>query len=636
MNRALWELQLRSLRGRLRRRLRLLRKPRYVIGLVAGLAWMAFWIGRPLGRALRRSVGQGDAGVEVGNGIIRVGDKSVQFGPGALLEKLPAGALDGVHLLVALILAVAICLWWLAPWHRPVLRLREEELSLLLAAPLSRRQIIQYAILRHQPGIIFGSLIMSFFLGSGPLLHRAGFLFMAWLFLSLWDLHSTARHLWHARTREVGGMTALRRRIGLAGGTGLYLVATGAALYAAHATALAAAAGAGDDMLASVGNYLTALGSSLPVTILLAPLWAMVAPFFATTPMGYAFALAAPLLALVAHHEWVVRTPRLFEDAALEQARKRGRSKNKNRRQRRRWKLGRRRQPFPLPPVGLPEVAIVWKNLLQVSRLGLGTIVALGLGGLLLVTILPAFLPTPTKFYLMLALAGAFPPAMVALMCGVIYRHDLRVDLLHADILRAWPLSGSRLVAAEVAGPVISATLAATLALGVAAAAETGHRLQAFLAGRGGGQSLLPADFWTLIHAPAPLAMLLAAAGVLPLVVALAAVSSAIQNLAVLLFPGWLRLGRQRRSGAAQFGQNLLASAVLMLTLAIGLIPGLLLAGLVVGLHFFLGLSVSPWEWPLLGILTALPLAAEAAGLILLAGRRWERFDPSAQTLSED
>lgn len=634
MNRALWELQLRSLRGRLLRRLRLLRKPRYLIGLVAGLAWMAFWIGRPLGRIVRRGMDEG--GVELGDGAIKVGGRSVQFGAGALLDRLPAGTLDGVHLLVAVILAMAVCLWWLAPWHRPVLRLREEELSLLLTAPLSRRQIIQYAILRHQPGILFGSLIMSFFLGSGPLLHRLGFLFMAWMFLSLWDLHSTARHLWHARTQEVGGLTALRRRLWLAGVAGLYLVAICAALLAAHAAGLAAAAGA-EDTPAAVGNYLAALGNSLPVTILLAPSWAMVAPFFATTsPVGYAYALALPLAALVAHHEWVVRTPRLFEDAALEQARQRGRSKNKSRGHRRRWKLGRQRQPFPLPPVGLPEVAIVWKNLLQVSRLGLGTMAALGLGGLILVTILPAFLPTPTKFYLVLAMAGAFPPALVALMCGVIYRHDLRVDLLHADILRTWPLSGSRLVAAEVAGPVISATLAATLAIGVAAAAETGHRLQGLLAGRGSGQSLLPAEFWSLIHAPAPVAMLLAAAGILPLVVALATVSSAIQNLAVLLFPGWMRLGRQRRSGAAQFGQNLVVSVIQMLTLAIGLIPGLLLAGLVVGLHMVLGVNVSPWEWPLLGILTALPLAAEATGLILLAGRRWDRFDPSAQTLSED
>lgn len=632
MNRALWELQIRSLRGRLMRRLRLLRQPRYLIGLVAGLAWMAFWVGRPLGRL----AGRGDSGLQLGNGMVRVGDNWVRFGPAALLEKLPAGALEGVHLLIAVILALAICLWWLAPWHRPVLRLREEELSLLLAAPLSRRQIIQYALLRHQPGILFGSFIMSIFLGVGSLPQRLGFFFMAWLFLSLWDLHSTARHLWHARTLEAGGMVALHRRIWLAGGAGLYLVATGAALYSAHATALAAAAGAGDDMLAGVGNYLAGLGSSVPVTILLAPLLAMVAPFFATTPMAYGIALALPLAALVAHHAWVVRTPRLFEDAALEQARKRGRSRKRDRRQRPRWKLGRRRQPFPLLPGGLPEVAIIWKNLLQVSRLGLGTKAALGLGALLLVTLVPAFLPTPTKFYLMVAIAGAFPPAITALMCGLIYRHDLRVDLLHADILRTWPLSGSRLVAAEVAGPVISATLVASLSMGIMIAAETSHRLQALLAGRGGGQSLLPAEAWAYIHAPAPLAMLLAAAGILPLVVALAAVSSAIQNLAVLVFPGWVRLGKQRRSGAAQFGQNLVVSAALMITLAIGLIPGLLVAGLVVGLHYVLGVSISPWEWPVLGILTALPLGVEATGLILLAGKRWERFDPSAQTLSED
>jgi ABC-2 type transport system permease protein len=655
LKRALLELHLRSLRGLVVRRMRLLRNPRYAIGLVAGLAWLGFWAGRPLLRLLGRLGPGGDGTIELGDKTVRLGDGSVQFGAGALLDRLPPEALDGIHLLVAVLITTLACLWWMAPWYRPVLRLKEAELALLLAAPLTRRQIIQYAITRNQPGILFGSLIMSVFLGSGPLPRRLGFFLTAWLFLTLWDLHSTARHIWQARTREAGGMAGLRRRLWLTGGLVVYLLAVAWVVFSAHEQAFAATLAAGleklpdlntyQDVAATLGDgneklqaftsYLAALGNARWAMLLLAPAWLVTAPFFTTSGLAFVVALAGPVVALVLHHEWVVRTPKLFEDAALEQARRRGQVKGRGRRQRRRFSTTRRWQPFPLPPRGLPEMAIVWKNLLQVRRMSLAILVLLGLAGLAVVMIVPALFPSPTRIYLMLGLGGAafmiFPP----LMCGVMQRHDLRVDLLHADILRAWPLSGERLVAAEIAGPVVSSTMAALLGFGLMVTAETGNRLYAMVQGRGLGQSLLPEALWSLAAVPAPVAIFLALLAVLPMIITLAAVSSGVQNLAALIFPGWVRLGKQRRSGAAQFGQNLVVMFLLMLSIAVGLIPGLLVGGLMVGIHLFLEIGIPAWEWPLLGLVMALPMAAEAAGLILLGGRRWDRLDPSAQNLSE-
>ena len=66
--------------------------------------------------------------------LVGCGDGSVQFGAGALLDRLPVEALDGIHLMVALLITTLACLWWMAPWYRPVLRLKEAELALLLAA----------------------------------------------------------------------------------------------------------------------------------------------------------------------------------------------------------------------------------------------------------------------------------------------------------------------------------------------------------------------------------------------------------------------------------------------------------------------------------------------------------------------
>jgi len=655
LKRALLELHLRSLRGLLVRRMRLLRNPRYAIGLLAGLAWLGFWAGRPLLRLLRGLGPGGDGTIELGDKTVTIGDGSVQFGAGALLDRLPVEALDGIHLLVALLITTLACLWWMAPWYRPVLRLKEEELALLLAAPLTRRQIIQYAMMRNQPGIIFGSLIMSVFLGFGPLPRRLGFFLTAWLFLTLWDLHSTARHIWQARTREAGGMAGLKRRLWLTGGLVVYLLVTALVVFSAHQQAFATALAAGlgnlpelntyQDVAATLGSgnerlqtfiaYLEALGNSRWAILLLGPAWLVTAPFFTSSSLAFLLALAGPVVALAIHHEWVVRTPSLFEDAALEQARRRGRVKGRGRGPKRRLSTTRRWQPFTLSPRGLPEVAIVWKNLLQVHRANLGILVLLGLAALVVLMMVPALLPSPSRFYLMLGLGGAafmiFPP----LMCGVMQRHDLRVDLLHADILRTWPLTGERLVAAEIAGPVVSSTMAALLGFGLMVSAETGNRLYAMTQGRGLGQSLLPDFLWAQAGVPAPLAIFLALLAVLPLIIALASVSSGVQNLAALIFPGWVRLGKQRRSGAAQFGQNLVVTFLLMLSIALGLLPGLLMGGLVVGIHLFLEIGIPAWEWPLLGLLMALPMAAEAAGLVLLGGRRWDRLDPSAQNLSE-
>ncbi len=206
---------------------------------------------------------------------------------------------------------------------------------------------------------------------------------------------------------------------------------------------------------------------------------------------------------------------------------------------------------------------------------------------------------------------------------------------MHADILKCWPLSAPRLVAAELAAPVITASLLSAFFFSLAVAAELGTRLHHGLAGDGISTGLVPTQLWQLAGTSLPVALPVLALSLAPLVVALAAVSSAVQNLAALLFPGWVALGKQRRSGAAQFGQNLLVMALLALTMLLGLLPGLLLAGALLALHGFLGIPVPVWEWPLIGMLLALPLGAELLGLVVLTGRQWELFDPSAQNLAE-
>jgi hypothetical protein len=606
----------RVLRGRAVRWLRLLRQPRYLLGLLAGLAWLSLWIGRPLLRVGRR----------LGS------DTRVEIGAGRLLQSLPPEAIHGLILMASVLVTVLVALWWLAPWGRPALQMTEAELSLLLQAPLSRRQVVQYALLRNQPGILLGTLILTVFMGFGGPGRRLVQLACIWLLLTVWDLHATARHLWRARTAAAPPSRAWRRRGVLAAILLVYAGAVAVLAWRAHFEALGLAAAGGGKGLDAFRDYLTAWSGSSPLSLLLLPARLALAPLAAAGGAGLGLALLGPLLLALIHHEWVVRTPQLFEDQALAHARRKDSRTRAARTGVRRLPRGRHRRPFPLPPVGRAELAVVWKNLMQERRLGLGTTLALVVGFCLLLMVAPAVAGIGQVAFPILALAGTALLVSQPMMTGLAQRHDLRTDLLHTDILRTWPLSGAGLAAAEILTPVLSAALWMTLGLGLLLAAQTGPALAALLAG-GPAQGLAAPEIWQALGAPAPVAIPLALLGVLPAMLAVSVISSAVQNLAALWFPGWIRLGPQRRGGAAQLGQNLLVIALLMLSIAVGLLPGVLVAGTVGVGAWLLGAAPSIWWAPVLGLALALPLLAEGAGLILLAGRAWDRFDPSAQPL---
>ncbi|HEY2737045.1 MAG TPA: putative ABC exporter domain-containing protein, partial [Thermoanaerobaculia bacterium] len=132
MNRGLLDLIILSVRGRLLRQARLLRQPRYLIAFLAGLAYLA--------RLL----------------IPRI------FAGAAAYRGLPAtGAYDdALHLGLGLALAAVVTGVWLLASSQAALRLNESEIDFLLPAPIPRRQIILYSLLRQQPGILTSVLVV--------------------------------------------------------------------------------------------------------------------------------------------------------------------------------------------------------------------------------------------------------------------------------------------------------------------------------------------------------------------------------------------------------------------------------------------------------------------------------------------
>ena len=129
------------------------------------------------------------------------------------------------------------------------------------------------------------------------------------------------------------------------------------------------------------------------------------------------------------------------------------------------------------------------------------------------------------------------------------------------------------------------------------------------------------------------MALLVVFASLILVGMSVALVSIAVQNLAALLFPGWVSLGMERQRGMSMMGQNLLLSIAHLLAMLLAALPAVLLAGTVWAvLHLLLGLGATTiWELPLLALAAALPLLLAAGLLVRFAGQAWDRLDPSKE-----
>ena len=381
MNRALIFLLVRSVRGRVVRAIRLLKQPKYFIGIAAFIAWMVFWVGGAF-------FFNDDAG-----------DIEAGFANIELLQQVFGAALPAIAIAAALVVALAVVLWWLIPWSRIALGFTEAEIHMLAPMPVSRRHLIQYATLKSQPGILFGCLMMTIFLAGGGPVSRLRWFLTFWVFLSIWDMHSKGRSLWLARQKE---LPASRRWLNhgllvaflLSYGIAVAAAATGVIL---QLTTLRPAPDqqALDFIRQSASTIVGVIDASwLPW--LLEPFVQLMAPFLAAMP-GTALtqqftAMLFPLAILVVHNEWVVRSQTQFEDAALAHAR---REAAKTTTTSHYWKTSlrsRRRMLFPLPAHRPAELGILWKNSMMLTRWPIKTIVGAGLTVIVIAAATPTIL----------------------------------------------------------------------------------------------------------------------------------------------------------------------------------------------------------------------------------------------------
>ena len=561
-------LTLTSARNRFGRSLRRLRSPRYVVALLFALLYFGFLFANPASRG---------------------GAASALLGP--IVEM--AGALA---------LTAMVAYWWTFGSDTGALAFSPAELHFLFPAPVTRRQLIQYKLVRAQLVILVNILIWSVLLrrggGEGALAWVRPL--SLWVFFSTLQLHRLGATLARTSATEHGGAGLRRSALAI----GVAALAVGAVAWG-----LVHAWPTGGVTLLTLEPVLREATGTAPASWALAPVQLVLAPLFATDLAAWARAFPAALGIMLLHFLWVVRADAAFEDAAVEAsadraARVAARRSGAPDRSRRRAGVGDapRRIRLPLPPTGDPVAAIVWKNMYAVARgdrFARQTVFFA-----IAVVALSAFsIIRPSKSELVMGVITAWS-AMLVLLGPVWVRNDLRGDLPRLEVLRTYPLAPGRLVAAEVASSALVLT-ALELLLGAAV----------FIA-------LLRAPD---VELPVPDRVAIAAAVALGLP-ALNLLSAAIHNTAALLFPAWLPVGAEKKPGIEAMGQMYLTLFATLIVLAV-----LLLLPAVAGTIATLVLYGTYGLWALVpGVVVGSAVAfGELALMVRWMGGVFARTEPS-------
>lgn len=591
-------LTLLRLRGRFRRWLRMVKQPKYVIGMLVMLAYWSWFI---LGRGMSHR-------------------------PGSSSEWMTPESLAALRLLASTALAGVLSIGFILRTRQPLV-FDESEIQHLFTAPIARRSLVRYALFKVQPPILLGSAFSTLVIARGSLAERLERWPSVWLTFTLMFLWSNAIGLWKARIDELPAPRAMRRRI-----------ATWGALAAFWATVAALGWMAWRDVVASgtfsdfedVRRIAGVLAHERLLQIVLAPIELPLHAVLASSLGERAIGWAAAAFVAVALTEWCARSPVRFEEGALERARQVAEIRTKGlgaTSTRKASAKARALRPFALGALGRPETAIVWKNLLLIGRTSLRRASAWSALALAVPLALTALLRAPVPIVATLVSISLMLAIMTTISAGAFWRNDLRVDLLHVDQLRTWPISGSRLVASEIVAPTIATTALALWCLALA----FGTMLVASFAGRGGGAAFR--ELAAGAHSSRIGLVLMAFVAAIPLVAALSFLSAAIQNATVLLVPGWSRLGRVRTQGAAIAGQQLVLGLARLLAMAVGLAPGALAVVVVLAVQHALGIGWRAWELPPLALVLATPVALESLLLVRWCGHLWDRLDPSRELL---
>lgn len=558
--RALLYLRFTTLRNRAWSQVRRLRQPKYLFGAMAGAAY--FWF------------------------FLFSAARNGRAGPDQALAAM--GASGTVEVIAAVVLTLFLALIWAVPGNDPGLTFTEAEVAFLFPAPFARRQLIHYKLLDGVLMSLLGALFLMIVAGGWKygVVGALGRLGAWWSLNANLTLHHIVAALAIGRLSRLGFSAALRR------------VAIIAGLGAAVAVILAVAHESGPAAL----------------EWLLWPARLAVRPFLADSAGGYLLALV-PAAGLVALQYLVIfRMEAPFEEASIALAQQRGESLARMRTGKLTAFSGQskaRAAPFPLGDRLPVEAAFLWKNLMAApsycNRRVLLVFVLLISAGLTWLQSRPDF-DGPIIALVVAAIALAL--LVYLLVFGPQVTHnDLRGDLAHADMLKAYPVPGWRIVLGSLLAPTVNLSAVAWLFL---LAATLGFVPPP-------GQAL-----WLT-----PQLRLTAALAFAVIVPALCAVQLLVPNAATLLFPAWAQTSRNLSGGMDVLGQRLILFAGQLVCLVAALLPAFLLAGATIFLtQWLIGLpaAIAVAVIPVLGT-----FAVELWVGVWLLGPRFEQLDISSE-----
>jgi len=525
-----WFITSRSFKNRILLRLRRLREPRYLIGFIAGLAYLWFMFFRRM--------------------LMHARTVSISSMP----------VLNVFTDVISLFALFALILPWSWPEQSGGLRFSPAEIQFFFPAPVSRRGLLVYKVFRQQPQILISAAMMTLF-GF----RQAHFIGLWIPFVAL-STYFTMVGMARARLKLMG--------------IGFWIRIVAVAALVAGLVALFVrtfrAAGLSSSQIQSARSLFRAIVAPLhtPVinAILFVPRFIGGAVLPASLPQQLLNCLALLIFAVVclaiaaqlnvSFEEASIRTS---ERAMARLARARGQRSGRY------VMFPRMRPPFALRPSAHPEIAIIWKNLTAAFRISVAWIPFLAfIGAMLLVPNLMA-----REAYLRgvgatmaLCFAGLFP-----LIGSQAFSQDLRLDLPDMELLKSFPISGERLVAAEIAGPLILTSLIELIVLSIAALMTYRSHAKGLLAFFGTPEFVVIALLFC---------------------VPICAAQLVIRNAMVVLLPGWAVKSAEDQRGFVVVGQRLVMLFGNLIVLLFMLLPAafLFIPALLISRHFAAGAAV--------------------------------------------
>lgn len=473
--------------------------------------------------------------------------------------------------------------WWLFKSDRNALAFSPAEVQFLFPAPVTRRALIHNKLFRLQLGILLNTVIFTVLLrgGAGS---SAGWQrgFALWILLTTLALHRLATALMRTSAAEHGN--AGRRRIVMP--AIIFLMLLGAVFSGAVSEWSSISSAHGFKALATavVGS------ASLPIpSFALLPARVLIAPVALAGTSSWILAIPGAIAVLVLHYAWVLRLDVAFEEAALDATRERAeiirRFRSSQQLEGSRSRSGRVARIPRLSSRGIPEVAIVWKNIAAALRGGvlkrqIGLSIALAV-----FTALGAGSSSVIDPELIVIIPGSLVGVFV-LVVPASLRYDLRMDLPRLPVLKTMPLSGRRMVLAEISGSVVLHTAAIWAMMFVPSLVIFSDPT------RFGGSSVVSGVVAMALAVPA-----------------LSALLFTIYNGIALLFPAWVRLGSASR-GFETMGQELLTMGAAALIVGVAMV-------------FPIGIGVLVW-WLCAGLGPVLAAASgTVCGVLVLLVELW-------------